>query len=94
MMNGLQAVESWQTCKSLVSKCETPETNRNPCAVFNHPRSAILGLLSALYSLGSICSLPFVPFVTDRLGRRWAIIMGSIIMMIGAILQTASQDCT
>ncbi len=61
--------------------------------VFNHPRSAILGLLSALYSLGSICSLPFVPFVTDRLGRRWAIIVGSIIMMIGAILQTASQDC-
>ncbi|CAL1700009.1 unnamed protein product [Somion occarium] len=59
---------------------------------FNHPRSTILGLLSALYSLGSICSLPFVPFVTDRLGRRWAIIVGSIIMMIGAVLQTASQD--
>ncbi|KAI0784889.1 hexose transporter [Abortiporus biennis] len=73
MMNGLQAVETWQE-------------------FFGHPKSTILGLLSALYSLGSICSLPFVPYVTDRLGRRWAIIVGSIIMMIGAILQTASQD--
>ncbi|KAI1791088.1 hexose transporter [Ganoderma leucocontextum] len=61
-------------------------------AFFNHPRSTILGLLSALYSLGSICSLPFVPFVTDRLGRRWAIAFGSVIMIIGAALQTASQD--
>ncbi|PIL37643.1 MFS general substrate transporter [Ganoderma sinense ZZ0214-1] len=61
-------------------------------AFFDHPRSTILGLLSALYSLGSICSLPFVPVVTDRLGRRWAIVFGSVVMIIGAALQTASQD--
>ncbi|KAL7282766.1 hexose transporter [Trametes coccinea BRFM310] len=59
---------------------------------FGHPRSTILGLLSALYSLGSMCSLPFVPVVTDRFGRRKAIIFGSIVMIIGAALQTASQD--
>ena len=61
--------------------------------VFDHPRSTILGLLSALYSLGSICSLPFVPLATDKLGRRGAIAFGSVIMIIGAALQTASQDC-
>ncbi|EJF62162.1 hexose transporter [Dichomitus squalens] len=61
-------------------------------AFFGHPRSTILGLLSALYSLGSICSLPFVPLVTDKLGRRWAIAFGSVIMIIGAALQCASQD--
>ncbi|KAH9939348.1 hexose transporter [Epithele typhae] len=61
-------------------------------AFFHHPRSTILGLLSALYSLGSICSLPFVPMVADRFGRRWSIIFGSIIMVIGAALQAASQD--
>ncbi|EMD40334.1 hypothetical protein CERSUDRAFT_130089 [Gelatoporia subvermispora B] len=61
-------------------------------AFFHNPRSTILGLLSALYSLGSVCSLPLVPFVTDRMGRRWAIGFGSIIMIIGAILQTAAQD--
>lgn len=49
--------------------------------------------MSSLYSLGSIASLPFVPFVADRLGRRMSIIVGSIIMIIGAILQMAAQDC-
>ncbi|KAI0758217.1 hexose transporter [Fomes fomentarius] len=73
MMNGLQAVETWDE-------------------FFGHPRSTILGLLSALYSLGSMCSLPFVPLVTDKFGRRMAILFGSIIMIIGAILQTTSQD--
>ena len=61
--------------------------------VFDHPRSTILGLLSALYSLGSMCSLPFVPMVTDTLGRRMAIAFGSVVMIIGAALQTAAQNC-
>ncbi|RDX55288.1 hexose transporter [Lentinus brumalis] len=61
-------------------------------AFFGHPRSTILGLLSALYSLGSICSLPFVPYVTDKWGRKFAIAFGSVIMIIGAALQTSSQD--
>ncbi|KAF7789433.1 hypothetical protein EIP86_000377 [Pleurotus ostreatoroseus] len=73
MMNGLQAVDSWES-------------------YFNNPNSTILGLMSSLYSLGSIAALPFVPFVADRLGRRMSIIVGSIIMIIGAILQMAAQD--
>lgn len=48
--------------------------------------------MSAIYSLGSIASLPFVPFVSDRLGRRKAILFGSLIMVVGAVLQLAAQD--
>ncbi|EKM59909.1 uncharacterized protein PHACADRAFT_250708 [Phanerochaete carnosa HHB-10118-sp] len=59
---------------------------------FHNPNSAILGLMSALYSLGSIASLPFVPFVSDRLGRRMAILLGSAIMIVGAVLQMAAQN--
>ncbi|TCD64791.1 hypothetical protein EIP91_003628 [Steccherinum ochraceum] len=73
MMNGLQAVETWQE-------------------FFGHPRSAILGLLSALYSLGSICSLPFVPITADRLGRKWAIVIGTLFMILGAGLQSGSNS--
>jgi MFS family permease len=62
-------------------------------SVFHNPNSTILGLMSSLYSLGSLASLPFVPWVTDRLGRRMAILVGSIIMIIGAVLQMAAQDC-
>jgi len=49
--------------------------------------------MSAMYSLGAIVSLPFVPPVTDYLGRRMAIIFGSVLMVIGAALQTAAQNC-
>lgn len=60
---------------------------------YHHPRSVLLGVMSAMYSAGAICSLPLVPIVADGLGRRWSIITGSLIMIVGATLQTASQDC-
>ncbi|KAJ7018454.1 hexose transporter [Mycena alexandri] len=73
MMNGLQAVDSWDT-------------------FYHSPRSTLLGVMTAAYSLGAICALPIVPYVNDHLGRRMAIIFGSLLMVIGAALQTASQN--
>ncbi|KAF9535147.1 hexose transporter [Crepidotus variabilis] len=73
MMNGLQAVDSWNL-------------------FYNHPRSTLLGVMSAMYSAGAIVALPLIPFVSDGLGRRRAILFGSIIMVIGAVLQTAAQN--
>jgi MFS family permease len=49
--------------------------------------------MSAAYSLGAIIALPAVPYVNDEWGRRRAILFGSFIMIIGAIIQTASQNC-
>lgn len=43
--------------------------------------------MSAAYSLGCIISLPFVPWIVDRFGRRMAIVFGSFIMLIGVGLQ-------
>jgi sugar porter (SP) family MFS transporter len=59
---------------------------------FNDPAGSELGLLTALYSIGSIASLPVAPFIADRYGRRAAIISGCIIMVIGAAIQGASQN--
>jgi MFS family permease len=59
---------------------------------FGQPRGAQLGLMSAIMSLGSVCSTPIAPWVADRYGRRWGITTGSIIMIIGAILQCESQN--
>lgn len=59
---------------------------------FGKPRGSLLGILSAIYSLGAICGLPFIPFVNDRYGRRAAILFGSGIMIVGAILQGAAQN--
>jgi MFS family permease len=49
--------------------------------------------MSASYSLGCIIALPFVPWVNDKHGRRKSIILGSLIMIVGSILQSAAQNC-
>ncbi|KAF9873874.1 hypothetical protein CkaCkLH20_08608 [Colletotrichum karsti] len=71
MMNGLQAVATWQES-------------------FDHPQGAVLGLLTAILSLGAIMATPFISTVGDRWGRRVGIIVGSSIMATGGILQGAS----
>ncbi|KAJ3510111.1 hypothetical protein NMY22_g16072 [Coprinellus aureogranulatus] len=73
MMNGLQAVDSWDT-------------------FFNSPRSLMLGLMSSMYSLGAVVALPFVPLVTDGIGRRWTIVISSLIMVGGAVIQTCAYN--
>jgi MFS family permease len=58
---------------------------------FNHPAGALKGIISAAYNLGAICALPFVPLLNDTLGRRWAIFIGSWIMVFGSVLQAFSN---
>ncbi|KAI9574344.1 general substrate transporter [Boletus coccyginus] len=54
---------------------------------YHHPHSALLGLVSATYSLGAIAALSFVPSVVDKFGRRRSILIGSILMILGGALQ-------
>lgn len=42
--------------------------------------------------IGGILGPPASGIMTDKLGRRPAIFWGSVITLIGVILQTASQD--
>lgn len=41
-------------------------------------------------SIGSLVALPVVPYIADGLGRRWGIMIGCLIMILGVILQTIS----
>ncbi|KAL7275939.1 hypothetical protein RUND412_001096 [Rhizina undulata] len=59
---------------------------------FNHPSGSILGLFNAIMGIGSICGLPFAPYISDYLGRRLAICTGIFFMMLGIAIQTASQN--
>lgn len=59
---------------------------------FNDPQGTHKSLLSASYSLGAVLSLPFVPWLSDNLGRRWSVLAGSCVQCVGAILQGAAQD--
>ncbi|KIW72334.1 hypothetical protein PV04_00534 [Phialophora macrospora] len=59
---------------------------------FNSPNGALLGVMTAAFSIGAACAVPLVPYVNDRFGRKVCIIVGSVIITIGAILQTAAVD--
>lgn len=61
---------------------------------FGDPRGSTLGLLTALYSIGSIISLPVVPFVADHMGRKAAIALGCVVMIVGAALQGTAKNIT
>ncbi|KAK9311056.1 major facilitator superfamily domain-containing protein [Lipomyces starkeyi] len=61
---------------------------------FNRPRGALLGVLSAIMALGSISSSPLAPLVADKFGRRWGITVGSIIIIVDAIIQCESRNFT
>lgn len=51
---------------------------------FGNPNGAPLGLLNAIYPVGSMVAMPIFPFIADRFGRRWGIITGAIIMYISS----------
>jgi MFS family permease len=48
--------------------------------------------MNAAFSIGAALAVPLVPYVNDRFGRKACIVVGSTIITIGAILQTASVD--
>jgi len=52
----------------------------------------MLGFISSCYQLGSILAVPIAPWFNQRFGRRWGIMAGSIIMIVGAILQGFAQN--
>jgi len=37
--------------------------------------------------LGSVFGLPFIPMINDTFGRRWTIMFGSVVMIIGTFVQ-------
>ncbi|KAI1501684.1 major myo-inositol transporter iolT [Biscogniauxia marginata] len=59
---------------------------------FDNPSEARLGLLSAIYSLGALMAIPFIPTVSQYLGRRWTIMSASLVMCMGAGLQAGARS--
>ncbi|KAG6873928.1 hypothetical protein C0995_008967 [Termitomyces sp. Mi166 len=58
---------------------------------FGHPTGKTLGLISAAQSIGGLVSLPIAPLISDGFGRRATLFLGSLIMLAGVVVQTASK---
>jgi MFS family permease len=52
--------------------------------------STMQALITAVYELGCLFGAMFALFAGDRLGRRWMVIAGAAIMIIGVIIQVTS----
>ncbi|KXJ96351.1 general substrate transporter [Microdochium bolleyi] len=57
---------------------------------FGYPTGSLLGIMNAILPLGAVFGIPLAAWISDHYGRRWAMSIGDIIMIIGAIIQTAS----
>ncbi|EFX02239.1 hexose transporter [Grosmannia clavigera kw1407] len=55
---------------------------------FHHPRSSRLGIFGAIPGFGGLFILFFAPYVADILGRRSAIAVGCLFVILGGLLQT------
>lgn len=61
-------------------------------AYFGHPAGALLGFINAAQSIGSVVSLPFVGWFSDKFGRKPVLLAGIIMIIIATILQAASVN--
>jgi MFS family permease len=59
---------------------------------FNNPGGSRQGLLNAIQSVGSVCSLPIAPNLADWIGRKYSIFIGSLVVALGAGLQSGATD--
>ncbi|KAF4629697.1 hypothetical protein G7Y89_g8448 [Cudoniella acicularis] len=55
-------------------------------AYFNNPTGSTLGLMNAIYQIGSLCSFPFAPYMADWWGRKVPIVTGCLLMVLGGFL--------
>ncbi|KAL2865313.1 general substrate transporter [Aspergillus lucknowensis] len=59
---------------------------------FDHPTGTRLGSLSNGVIFGQILAFPIAPWLCDHMGRRFPIFIGSLLLVIGAVLQCAAQN--
>ena len=48
------------------------------------------GYISAMYTIGGVCSLPFIGPLTDTWGRRWGMFIGCGLLIIGTVIEGTS----
>jgi MFS family permease len=72
--------------------CGLVRAHRGQIIDFDHPRGALLGLMVNMQVIGGAVSLPFAPYAADKYGRRHPIFGGSIIIILGGLLQGCAQS--
>lgn len=83
MLNGLQSLSVWQVKMGLIHKDTMTKTSNS---------NTLLTQLSNGTIYGNLLAVPIAPYFSDRFGRRTALIVGQVVVVIGAILQGVSTN--
>ena len=59
---------------------------------FNHPNSNLQGGITASMSAGSFVGALAAGFLSDKIGRRYSLMVASVIWIIGSIIQLSAQN--
>lgn len=59
---------------------------------FGNPQGALLGLVNAAQSIGSVIVLPLVSWLTDRFGRKNVLMCGIIGILVSTVIGAASVN--
>lgn len=54
-------------------------------------KTDIAGIISAAYPLGGLIGIFPAPWIADKFGRRAAIAVGALLIIIGGVIQTATS---
>jgi MFS family permease len=57
---------------------------------FGNPAGALLGLINAAQSIGSVLALPLVGWFSDKFGRKPVLLAGIIMIIVATAIQAAS----
>ncbi|RCH91319.1 hypothetical protein CU097_010952 [Rhizopus azygosporus] len=60
--------------------------------LFGHPSSTLQGLIIAIFELGAWFTSYPTSWFMDRFGRRWTILIGAAIFIVGGSVQTGSSN--
>ncbi|KAH7006836.1 general substrate transporter [Ilyonectria destructans] len=59
---------------------------------YGNPHGATLGVMTSSLAIGTAFGVLYMPFFNDRFGRRFCVILGSVIVAIGVVLQTCAVN--
>jgi MFS family permease len=61
-------------------------------AYFASPSPSLLGFVTSVYDLGCFAGAVISSFIGERLGRRWMLLVFTVIMTLGIAIQTGARD--
>ncbi|KAI8979369.1 general substrate transporter [Mycotypha africana] len=63
-------------------------------SLMSYPNATMQGLVVAIFELGAWATTSLASWCMDKIGRRWTILVGSAVFIVGGVLQTAAVTLT